>query len=94
MRVEFKVTEVAGRWRVQRGFTGALTYPSFDAAVMAAETLAKAAAAKGDKGVVRILKDSSPPEIRSFPPEFPRARPSVEYKPERDWRNVRHANPS
>lgn len=92
MRVEFTVAEVAGRWRVQRGFTGALTYLDFDAAVRAAETLAKAAAAKGDKGAVRILRNSHPPEIRTFPPEFPRARPSVEYKPERDWRNVGHAN--
>ena len=91
MRMEFKVWEVAGAWRVQRGQTGALTYPDFEAALRAAETMAQAAAARGEKGVVKILREGLAPEARTFMPELPRSRPRISYNPERDWRNLGQA---
>jgi hypothetical protein len=88
MRVEFKVCEVAGVWCVQRGHTGALTYLDYEAAVRAAETMARSAAAKGEKGAVRIMREGQAPEMRTFPPEVPASRPRIGYNPEQDWRNT------
>lgn len=88
MRVEFKVSQDRDGWRVQRGQTGPLAFADYDAAVRAAETLARAAAARGDKGVVRIIHaGESPPEVRTFEPEFRGSHPRVGYRPELDWRN-------
>ncbi|WP_374660650.1 hypothetical protein [Phenylobacterium sp.] len=73
---------------MQRGQTGPLVFGDYAAAVRAAETLARAAASRGDKGAVRIVRPGErPPELRTFEPEFRGSHPRVGYHPELDWRN-------
>ena len=91
MRVEFTVCELAGRWRVQWGATSPLVCGDFDKAVRAAENLARAAAERGEKGVVKILRSGERPEIRVFAPEESRGSPRTAYTPEQDWRNLPQA---
>ncbi|MBB3889315.1 hypothetical protein GGQ61_000012 [Phenylobacterium haematophilum] len=94
MRVEFTVCESAGRWRVKWGATSPLICGDFDKAVRAAENLARAAAERGEKGVVTILRDGDRRDTRIFAPEGSRGPPRTVYEPEQDWRNVPQARPA
>jgi hypothetical protein len=91
MRVEFRVCEVAGRWQVQWGATSPLICGDFEKAVRAAENLARSAAERGEKGVVRTVVDGARQDIRVFAAQGPRGRPRTVYEPEQDWRNVPQA---
>lgn len=91
MRVEYTVCESAGRWRVQWGATSSLICGDFDKAVRASENTARAAAERGEKGVVKIVGDGGRQEIRVFAPELSRGQPRTIYEPEQDWRNLPQA---
>ena len=91
MRVEFTVCESAGRWQVRWGATSPLICSDFDKAVRAAENLARAAAERGEKGVVNLAGEGDRREIRVFVPEGARGSPRTAYAPEQDWRNLGQA---
>ena len=68
MRLEFLVKGGPLGWTVKRGHTTALRYDSREAALRAAENLARAASRAGDTALVRVI-DGHAQETRTFAPE-------------------------
>lgn len=85
MQVEFRVMMQAGAWCVLRGSTAPLRFLSQDAAMKAATGMAKAMAARGERGVVRLQRDDKTEKLLTFEPDrFPK-RSAVTFDPEADF---------
>lgn len=68
VRVEFVVSATHGGWRVSRGHTSPMDYPTLERAVGAAVNFARMAAERGDRALVRIMAGDAI-ETRRFEPE-------------------------
>lgn len=68
MRVQFVVSASGERWRVTRGHTSPLDYPTQARAIAAAENLARLTAERGETTVVTIRTPDGV-ETRRFEPE-------------------------
>jgi hypothetical protein len=66
--MEFLVKGGPSGWTVKRGHTTALRYDSREAAVRAAENLARAASRTGETALVKVV-DGQAQETRTFEPE-------------------------
>lgn len=85
MQVEFRVTLKAGRWSVLRGSTAPLYFADQKAALTAAKEMARAIAARGERGVVRLQREGAPDETFVFEPDAIPRRSAVTFNPEADF---------
>jgi hypothetical protein len=66
--VEFLIAKRLSNWMVKRGHTAGLRFETREAAVRAAENLAKAAAGAGERALVKLEADGRVEEIAAFEP--------------------------
>lgn len=69
MRVELIITPSEARWSLRQGSRRIADYPEKDHALSVAESLAKAAAERGDRAVIKIAQKDGLREHRSFAPD-------------------------
>ena len=85
MRFEYRVKRHAGAWSVLRGATEPLRCGDQESAMAAASGMARAMAARGEHGVVRLQIDGVPDTILDFAPQRPRRRTGVTFDPDADF---------
>lgn len=85
MRVEYRVRRQAGMWSVLRGSTAPLRFADQETAMTAASEMARAMAARGEHGVVRVQVDGVADTVLDFPPDRPRRHTGVKFDPDADF---------
>lgn len=68
MRVEFLIAKRMKGWMVKRGHTAGLRFDSCEAAVRAAQNLARAAAGGGERAIVKLEAEGQVREVCVYEP--------------------------
>jgi hypothetical protein len=70
VRIVYTVVETSGGWIVRRGHTSSLRFDTQQRALHAAENLAKAAIAHGDRAAVKLIQGGEVRATKIFTPQW------------------------